>query len=98
MGGGETVDCRNEDFLSLQRSEYKNVDAILLDPTCSGSGLRYQGSGGRLEHLLAKISKIEGEENEDEQKQEEEEQERARKLSFFSTKSTATSNQISQRK
>jgi len=86
MGGGEVVDCRNEDFLSLKLSEYKNVDAILLDPSCSGSGLRYQGSGGRLEHLLAKISKIEGEENEDEQKQEEEEKERARKLALFQRK------------
>jgi len=87
MGGGANIDCRNEDFLSLQRSEYQNVDAILLDPSCSGSGLRYQGSGGRLEHLLAKISKIEGEENEDEQeqeqKQEEKEKDRALKLSLF---------------
>jgi len=82
MGAKGIVECTKVDFLSVNPSKFKDVDAIFLDPSCSGSGLRYQGGGGRLEHLLSQISKQEDEE-EDIEKREEEELERARKLGAF---------------
>ena len=34
------VQCRNADFLQIQPLlKYKNIKFILLDPSCSGSGM-----------------------------------------------------------
>ena len=39
-GADNFVEVINGDFLKIDPSEYENVEYILLDPTCSGSGMR----------------------------------------------------------
>ena len=46
------VEAKRGDFLEVERKDYKNVKFILLDPSCSGSGmltnfLRDGCSGGK---------------------------------------------------
>lgn len=33
------VEAKRGDFLEVERKDYKNVKFILLDPSCSGSGM-----------------------------------------------------------
>ena len=49
-GAGALVDARCADFLALEPSapEFANIDAVLLDPSCSGSGTSFS----RMDHLL----------------------------------------------
>ena len=35
----ERIDTLNSDFLKLDPEEYPNVDYVIVDPTCSGSGV-----------------------------------------------------------
>ena len=37
-GAGSIVTVINKDFLDLDPSEYDEVEYIVLDPSCSGSG------------------------------------------------------------
>ncbi|GAX19709.1 25S rRNA (cytosine2278-C5)-methyltransferase [Fistulifera solaris] len=50
------IQTKQQDFLTVNPKEYLNVRGILLDPTCSGSGMRDKG----LKHLTEKEN--EGEE------------------------------------
>ena len=49
-GTSSLIEARCSDFLSVdpESSEFKDVDAILLDPSCSGSGTRLS----RMDYLL----------------------------------------------
>ncbi|CAM6099432.1 unnamed protein product [Calypogeia fissa] len=55
LTGANNVEIRNEDFLGLipGKPPFSKVQAILLDPSCSGSGTAQQ----RLDHLLPSSSK-----------------------------------------
>ncbi|RDY13082.1 putative 28S rRNA (cytosine-C(5))-methyltransferase [Mucuna pruriens] len=56
LSGASNIQVLNDDFLNLNPNDplYSKVKAILLDPSCSGSGT----SASRLDHLLP--SKAEG--------------------------------------
>lgn len=47
-GAAGIIDPQCEDFLKTDPNEYKHIDAILLDPSCSGSGT----SVSRMDYLL----------------------------------------------
>jgi putative methyltransferase len=47
-GATHIIEARHVDFLSLNPDEYSHVDAILLDPSCSGSGTAVS----RMDYLL----------------------------------------------
>jgi putative methyltransferase len=49
-GAGSIIDARRGDFLAVNPTEadFKNVSAVLLDPSCSGSGTVFS----RMDHLL----------------------------------------------
>ena len=49
-GAGDIIDARRGDFLAVDPTEadFKNVSAVLLDPSCSGSGTVFS----RMDHLL----------------------------------------------
>ena len=49
-GASSIIDARVGDFLAIDPSEkeFADVDAVLLDPSCSGSGTAYS----RMDHLL----------------------------------------------
>ncbi|KAF9765056.1 putative 28S rRNA (cytosine-C(5))-methyltransferase [Nosema granulosis] len=51
--GIKNVKCLNEDFFEVSKDEYKKVDYILVDPTCSGSGIHdyYNEDDERTEGL-----------------------------------------------
>ncbi|BAT77981.1 hypothetical protein VIGAN_02059900, partial [Vigna angularis var. angularis] len=50
LSGASNIQVLNEDFLNINPKDpsYSKVNAILLDPSCSGSGT----SASRLDHLL----------------------------------------------
>ena len=56
----ENVKVLNKDFLSLPPSSEigKKLDAILLDPTCSGSGLIHDRIGHYDDNKKSKIPKL----------------------------------------
>ncbi|KAG7671161.1 hypothetical protein Ndes2526B_g02378 [Nannochloris sp. 'desiccata'] len=49
-GSGDIIEARRGDFLAVDPTEadFKNVSAVLLDPSCSGSGTVFS----RMDHLL----------------------------------------------
>jgi len=48
----ERIDTLNSDFLKLNPEEFPNVDYIIVDPTCSGSGLnKIEKNSERLKKL-----------------------------------------------
>jgi len=49
-GAGDIIEARRGDFLAVDPTEtdFKNVSAVLLDPSCSGSGTVFS----RMDHLL----------------------------------------------
>ncbi|KAJ3692011.1 hypothetical protein LUZ60_012361 [Juncus effusus] len=53
--GAKNIEIKHGDFLDIDTKDpsYKKVNAILLDPSCSGSGISAQ----RLDHLLPSYSK-----------------------------------------
>ncbi|CAL0305759.1 unnamed protein product [Lupinus luteus] len=73
LSGASNIQALNEDFLNIdpKASSYSKVQAILLDPSCSGSGT----AATRLDHLLP--SKAEGQDTD---------MERLNKLSAFQRK------------
>lgn len=54
LAGATNVEVLNEDFLNIDPKDpsYSKIRAILLDPSCSGSGT----AGDRLDHLLPSYS------------------------------------------
>ncbi|PIN21539.1 Proliferation-associated nucleolar protein (NOL1) [Handroanthus impetiginosus] len=56
LGGATNVKIKHEDFLNLDPKDpaYAKVRAILLDPSCSGSGTAFE----RLDHLLPSHSAV----------------------------------------
>lgn len=48
VGASHIIEAHHADFLSLNPDEYSHVDAILLDPSCSGSGTAVS----RMDYLL----------------------------------------------
>jgi putative methyltransferase len=60
-GAGDIIDARRGDFLAVDPTEadFKSVSAVLLDPSCSGSGTVFS----RMDHLLpSAASKAAGDE------------------------------------
>jgi putative methyltransferase len=62
-GGQDRVVVSNADFLSLNVSDYVGVTAILLDPSCSGSGVaksieRTSLDKGNKEHDAARLQSL----------------------------------------
>lgn len=53
-GAGSIIQPRCEDFLKTNPQEHAHVDAILLDPSCSGSGT----SVSRMDYLLPSSSTV----------------------------------------
>ncbi|WUR04105.1 NOL1/NOP2/SUN domain-family member 5 [Vairimorpha necatrix] len=49
----KNVTSLNEDFLDVENTKYKNVDYMLVDPTCSGSGIHeiYEKDEERIKNL-----------------------------------------------
>ena len=48
----EIIDTLNSDFLKLNPEEFPHVDYIIVDPTCSGSGLnKIEKNSERLKKL-----------------------------------------------
>ncbi|KAF7683067.1 putative 28S rRNA (cytosine-C(5))-methyltransferase [Astathelohania contejeani] len=54
--GASIVDTQNKDFLTLDPEEYHNVKYILLDPSCTGSGIHDDYK--RDEERIRKISEF----------------------------------------
>ncbi len=54
-GADSIVNVQNADFLTLNPSSYPDVEHVLLDPSCSGSGMRgaskTESGEGRLRSL-----------------------------------------------
>eukprot|EP01080_Neovahlkampfia_damariscottae_P002682 gene2682-3878_t len=53
------VDSKNEDFLTIDPSKYPNVVGIIVDPSCSGSGIHQEKTKeSELKERLKKLSSI----------------------------------------
>ena len=56
-GAGSVVQVMNRDFLDLDPSEYVEVEYIVLDPSCSGSG-KFPSRAKKNAVYRAELSKL----------------------------------------
>lgn len=59
-GAEEVVQIINQDFLKVKADELQNVEYIILDPSCSGSGMNRIGdqSGKKDPHRILSLSRL----------------------------------------